>query len=74
MELVLGLDTSDDVRNCAVAVGSLAERVVRFVANGDEDGVDVQFEGARLGGEIDSGSWADVLALTTILPPHGQAA
>ncbi len=71
---MLGIEAGNDIGDCAVAVGSLAKGVIRFIADSQENGVGFQVVGPGLASKIDGQSRAEFLALAAILPPQGQAA
>ena len=71
---MLGIEAGNDIGDCAVAVGSLAKGVIRFISDGQENGMDVQLVGLGLASKIDGRSRAEVPALAAILPPQGQTA
>lgn len=74
MKLMLGVEASNDIGDSAVAVGSLAKRIIRFIANGQQNSIGVQLVGLRLASKINGRSRTDVLAGGTILALLGQAA
>lgn len=71
---MLGIEAGDDVGDCAVAVGTLAKSVVRFIADGQENGIGVQLVGLGFASKINGRSRADILAGGAILVLLGKAA